>query len=78
VSIPPRARRRAAATFLALSVVVGWPLSWWLPTLDDVWFMRLVTWLSFLALTFTLADVWATSDVRTNQNDEVDPAGPTP
>jgi hypothetical protein len=72
MAIAPRARRRVAATFLFLSVVVGWPLSWWLPTLDDVWFMRLVTWLSFLALTFTLGDV------RTNQNDEADTAEPTP
>lgn len=70
MGIPPRARRRLAATFLFLSVAVGWPLSWLIPALDDIWFQRLVTWLSFLALTLTLADVVATTDVRATQDDE--------
>lgn len=75
MSIPPRARRRTAASLLVLSVVVGWPLSWWLPTLDDVWFMRLVTWLSFLALTLTLADVWTSTDVRLQQDNDDEEGG---
>jgi hypothetical protein len=68
-NLTPRARRRAAAVLLVVSVLVGWPLSWWLPTLDDIWFERLVTWLSFLALTLTLGDLWSTTDVRSQQHD---------
>lgn len=60
----PTARRRAAAALLAVSVVLGWPLSWWLPDVGEPWFERILLWISFFAITVTCADVLATTDVR--------------
>jgi hypothetical protein len=60
----PPARRRAAAILLGLSILIGWPVSWVLPDIGDPWFGRILLWISFLAITFTCADVLATTDVR--------------
>lgn len=66
----PSARRRAAAVMLVVSVVIGWPVSWFVPNIGPPWDMRLLTWLSFLAITFTSADTLATTDVRAQAEDE--------
>lgn len=63
----PKRKRAIAKWAVIASVVVGWPLSWWIPDLPDEWFERLVTFLSFFALTLTLIDWHSTSDVRTEQ-----------
>lgn len=60
----PEQRRRAAALLLGLSILVGWPASWFLPDIGPPWFERVLLWISFLAITFTCADVLATTDVR--------------
>lgn len=65
----PSARRRAAAWSLIVSVVIGWPASWFIPDIGPPWDMRLLTWLSFLAITVTAADVLATTDVRAQAED---------
>jgi hypothetical protein len=62
--VTPRVRRRAAAILLTLSVLVGWPASWFLPNIGEPWFGRVLLWISFLAITFTAADILATTDVR--------------
>lgn len=65
--MPPRSRRRLALIHLVASVLVGWPMSWWLPTLDEIWFQRVILLISFYAITATAADVWQTTDVRAEQ-----------
>lgn len=60
----PAQRRRGAAILLGASIVIGWPVSWVLPDIGDPWFERVLLWISFLAITFTCADVLATTDVR--------------
>lgn len=64
----PRTRRRLAGIHLAASVLVGFPLSWWLPAIDPIWFQRVILLISFYAITITAADVWQTSDVRAEQD----------
>jgi hypothetical protein len=68
--VTPAGRRLAAAVHLGASVVAGIPLSWWLPTIDPVWFQRVVLGLSFYAITITAADIWTTTDVRKQQEDD--------
>lgn len=65
---PPQ-RRRAAAILLGISIVFGWPASWWLPDIGTPWFERVLLWISFLAITITCADVLATTDVRAETDD---------
>jgi hypothetical protein len=66
----PEQRRRAAAVLLALSILIGWPVSWVLPDIGEPWFGRILLWISFLAITFTCADVLATTDVRAETDGE--------
>jgi hypothetical protein len=68
LAMEPRRRRNLAAIHVGVSVAAGAPLSWWLPTIDPVWFQRVVLALSFYAITTTAADIWATTDVRTAQD----------
>lgn len=68
-AMSPRARRKAAGIVLVISVLIGWPMSWVIPSIGPPWDMRLLTWLSFLALTFTAADILATTDVRASTDD---------
>jgi hypothetical protein len=65
--VNPRTRRRIAGLHVILSVLIGFPLSWWLPTLDDVWFQRVLLLISFYAIAVPAADLWQTTDVRTQQ-----------
>ena len=60
----PTTRRRVALVHLAASVVIGWPLSWWLPTVPEPWFGRVLLLISFYAITVTSLDVLATTDAR--------------
>ena len=60
----PAMRRRVALGHLIASVVVGWPLSWWLPTVPEPWFGRVLLFISFYAITVTSLDVLATTDAR--------------
>jgi hypothetical protein len=62
--VGPSTRRRVALVHLVASVVVGWPLSWWLPTVPEPWFGRVLLAISFYAITVTAADVLATTDAR--------------
>jgi hypothetical protein len=62
--VTPTTRRRLALWHLVASVVIGWPLSWWLPTVPEPWFGRVLLAISFYAITITAADVLATTDVR--------------
>lgn len=66
----PTQRRRAAVVLLVVSVVLGWPASWFLPAIEPPWFERVLLWISFLAITFTCADVLATTDVRAETDDD--------
>lgn len=66
----PSQRRRAAALLLVVSVLIGWPASWFLPNIGSPWFERVLLWISFLAITFTCADVLATTDVRAETDEE--------
>lgn len=66
----PRSRRRLALAHLMASVAVGWPMSWWLPNLDEIWFQRVILFISFYAITISAWDVWQTSDVRAEQEGE--------
>lgn len=54
-------RRRQLAAVLLVASIVGWPLS-------AIWFARnepqFVLGLSWLALSLTALDIWATTDVR--------------
>ena len=59
----PRWRRRAAAA-LVVGSLIAWPLSAFTLAKDEPQF---VLGLSFLAITFTAADIWATTDVRKEQ-----------
>lgn len=68
----PTQRRRAAVVLLAVSILIGWPVSWFLPTIGEPWYERILLWVSFLALTFTAADVLATTDVRAETGDDED------
>lgn len=68
----PAARRRAAAVLLGASILIGWPASWFLPDIGEPWFERVLLWISFLAITFTCADVLATTDVRAEAEGEDD------
>lgn len=63
----PTTRRRVATAHLVVSVVAGFPLSWWLPTVGAPWFDRVLLAISFYAITITALDVLATTDVRTQQ-----------
>lgn len=64
----PGTRRRLAGVHLVSSLVVGMPLSWWLPTIGEgPWYDRTLLAISFYAITLTAADVLATADVRTQQ-----------
>ena len=62
----PRWRRRIAAVFVVASLI-GWPLSALTLARDEPQF---VLGLSFLAITLTAADIWATTDVRAEQEQE--------
>lgn len=64
MSIKPKARRRIAFWFVVVTVVVGWPVSWFLPDIDTVLATKMIMWWSALALTATGIDWWSTSDVR--------------
>lgn len=66
----PAARRRAAAVLLVVSVLIGWPASWFLPEIGAPWYERVLLWISFLAITFTCTDVLATTDVRAETDGE--------
>lgn len=55
----PRVRRRGAGVLFAVTLV-GWPLSLWLASGEP----PLVLSLSWLALSLTALDIWATTDVR--------------
>lgn len=55
-----------------MSILIGWPVSWFLPTIGEPWYERILLWVSFLALTFTAADVLATTDVRAETGDDED------
>jgi hypothetical protein len=66
----PASRRRGAAVLLIVSVLVGWPASWFLPDIGSPWFERVLLWISFLAITITCADVLATTDVRAEAVDD--------
>lgn len=68
--MPPKQRRRAAVVLLVVSVVVGWPVSWFLPGIGSPWYERILLWISFLAITMTNADVLATTDVRAETDDD--------
>lgn len=68
----PQTRRRVAAAHLVVSVVAGFPLSWWLPSIDPVWFQRVLLAISFYAITITAADIWATTDTRVGLEDTED------
>lgn len=58
--VKPRTRRAAAAAIVLVSLV-GWPVSaLWLAR-DEPQF---VLGLSWLAITMTAVDIWATTDVR--------------
>jgi hypothetical protein len=72
----PKQRRRAAAVLLGLSIVVGWPMSWWLPDVGSPWYERILLWISFLAISMTCADVLATTDVRAETDDGQDDIPP--
>lgn len=70
----PRQKRRVAFWSIVISIAVGWPLSWYISELPEAWFKRLVTFLSFVALTVTFI-VWHTdTDIRTQQEDPDDKA----
>jgi hypothetical protein len=62
--VSPPTRRRIALAHLIASVVIGWPLSWWLPTVPEPWFGRVLMFISFYAITLTSLDVLATADAR--------------
>ena len=64
----PRWRRRVAAVIVAVSLV-AWPISALTFARDEPQF---VLGLSFLAITLTAADIWATTDVRAEQDDKKD------
>jgi hypothetical protein len=66
----PTVRRRIAAGHLVASLAVGFPLSWWLPTIGPPWFDRVLLAISFYAITITALDVLATTDVRTQQDSD--------
>lgn len=53
---------------LIASVVLGWPASWFLPAIEGMWYERILLWVSMLAISFTCADVLATTDVRAEQD----------
>lgn len=63
----PNTRRHVAAAHLAVSLIAGLPLSWWLPTVGAPWFERVLLAISFYAITITALDVLATADVRVEQ-----------
>jgi hypothetical protein len=67
--MPPHRRRQLAMLHLVVSICIGWPASWFIPNLEDVWFQRVMLFISFYAITITAWDVWQTSDVRTTQED---------
>ena len=62
----PKWRRRIAAGLVVVSLV-AWPLSAFTLAKDEPQF---VLGLSFLAITLTAADIWATTDVRKEQEGE--------
>ena len=59
-------RRRAAAVMVIVSLI-GWPLSALTFAKDEPQFILGLSW---LAITLTAADIWATTDVRAEQEDE--------
>ncbi len=64
--VKPRTRRTAAAAIVLVSLV-GWPVSaLWLAR-DEPQF---VLGLSWLAITMTAVDIWATTDVRAEVDEE--------
>ena len=64
----PRARRNGALVLLAVSLI-GWPVSaLWLATSEP----QFVLGLSWLALTLTALDIAATTDVRAEQDEDVE------
>jgi hypothetical protein len=65
----PLLRRRVALAHLIVSVAVGMPASWILPSLDPVWFQRVILLISFYAITITAWDVWQSSDIRVEQEE---------
>lgn len=60
----PATRRKAALVVLAISLI-GWPISALTIARHEPQF---VLGLSWLAITLTCADIWATTDVRTKQD----------
>jgi len=64
--VNPRARRRIAA-WLLFATLVGWPVSMLTFAKDEP---PAVLSLSWLALTLTAADILATTDVRSEQEDQ--------
>lgn len=60
----PKARKRAAGIVLILSVIIGWPVSWFLPKIDPVLSQQVLMWISFLALSIGSLEWWTSADVR--------------
>jgi hypothetical protein len=64
--VRPATRRHLAASLLVVSII-GWPVS------ALTWAQaepQFILGLSWLAITLTAADIWATTDVRTEQEDD--------
>lgn len=70
IELSPKNRRNIAAAVFILSIFPGWPISWFIADLSDEWFKRIMTFVSFLGITFIAVDWWQTSDVRTEQEEE--------
>ena len=60
----PRVRRRAAAVLFAVSVLVGWPMSWILPMIGEPWYERILMFVSMFAINLTAVDVLINTDMR--------------
>jgi hypothetical protein len=63
--VSPRWRRRAALALVGITLI-GWPLSAFTWAANEPQFILGLSW---MAITITAADVWATTDVRAEQDD---------
>lgn len=65
----PAARKTVAAINVLVWGALTIPLAWFVPLLDEVWFKRGTLFLGLMGLVIPAADVWVSTDVRTQQEE---------
>lgn len=66
--LSPHTRKTVAGINVLTWGALTGPVSWFVPTLEGLWFERAALFLCMLGLVIPAADVWVSADVRTQQD----------